>query len=777
MNLTGNQIKNTYQTLVNVVGNTVTDGTGSVVTTLPITASQALIAVQALTASLALTASFALNASSGSSVSSSYALTSSRVTDWDGSVSGNPNCQFFRNSETLSTKRIATSTMFPGVLPLDSPSISMTFASTASGLVIRTGQLVIQDGTFNDNIVLNSNNPNAITVVGNISASAVTASRFVGTADSASNAVTASYFPVTNFNEQSVGRAKVISELYTSSFASQTNVFATTPFQLRVLGIGDSLADNARYGILNAFKDKYGVIQGPGPEFSLNGGTAALVTGAFSFWPNGNYYNVISGSYFEPLFDTVTQTEANSCKIYYIKEPDAGTAKVEFNVAGESIYRLLGTLSASAGVTTGSVASFTYFNSLGSVRITGTTGSIKVIGVKYIQEGQPGVQLASVTQDGLVINSLLTCSNAIMAPILSDMRPHAVYYFAAEDETYINSFIGQVYSNFNTAIGYVPDWIFCARPGTGSANVAERTALRNFAISQSQTFIDFGPKLSGVMLSDAIHPTTEGYIAVGHAIANCAIFPPYTRQFTKMFDDNSIVTRGTFPQTSLWNIGKLLPLVPGAYASSGTGATAAASNNNGWGGRLNSGTGASSYGMETFIRGINTIPGSSGAGINTDIPSRYALSFLITTGTSSCARLIIGGTGGAPAASNADALSAKGWGLELRTSSSNFVGKLFAHNGTSYETSSWFVVRASLNTFEVPYACIVEKSGSHVFGYFPAGSTGIPSRHPQLHLSTSLAGSTGASTSYVDAVCVNDTVGSIQATDWQIQHAQLEIMR
>lgn len=57
MNLTGNQIKNTYPQLLNIVGTTLTDGTGSAITSLPISCSLSS------TSSYAITSSYSINSS------------------------------------------------------------------------------------------------------------------------------------------------------------------------------------------------------------------------------------------------------------------------------------------------------------------------------------------------------------------------------------------------------------------------------------------------------------------------------------------------------------------------------------------------------------------------------------------------------------------------------------------------------------------------------------------------------------------------------------------
>ena len=88
-NLTGQLISATYEQLVQISGSILTDGTGSNITSLDITASNAVSALSANSASVATSASYALTASYAANVpdTASFAISASHAANADNSIS------------------------------------------------------------------------------------------------------------------------------------------------------------------------------------------------------------------------------------------------------------------------------------------------------------------------------------------------------------------------------------------------------------------------------------------------------------------------------------------------------------------------------------------------------------------------------------------------------------------------------------------------------------------------------------------------------------------
>lgn len=110
MNLTGNQIRNTYQSLLNIKGHTITDGTGSIVT------------INASTASYVVSASYAPGSPS---ISASYALTASYAVN-GGGIGGSSATQSLFSTQSLFATQSLSSTS----------SVSASYVSGSDGALV-----------------------------------------------------------------------------------------------------------------------------------------------------------------------------------------------------------------------------------------------------------------------------------------------------------------------------------------------------------------------------------------------------------------------------------------------------------------------------------------------------------------------------------------------------------------------------------------------------------------------------------------------------------------
>ena len=182
-NLTGQLISATYESLVQISGSIITDGTGSDITSLDITASNAISALSANSASVATSASFA-----DTSTSSSYALTASFALNAGAIDSGSFMITGSVSSNTLTFEKG------------DGSTFSVT-VDTGSAVTVDTGSLLvtasISDATTTftkgdgSTFALTVNNvQNAFTASTAVSASQATNAN---TATSASFATTASF--------------------------------------------------------------------------------------------------------------------------------------------------------------------------------------------------------------------------------------------------------------------------------------------------------------------------------------------------------------------------------------------------------------------------------------------------------------------------------------------------------------------------------------------------------------------------------------------------------
>jgi len=169
-NLTGQLISATYESLVQISGSIITDGTGSDITSLDITASNAISALSANSASVATSASFA-----DTSTSSSYALTASFALNAGAIDSGSFMITGSVSSNTLTFEKG------------DGSTFSLT-VDTGSAVTVDTGSFYISSSVNNATITFTQGDGSTEAVTVNNVSNASTAS----IATSATSATTAS---------------------------------------------------------------------------------------------------------------------------------------------------------------------------------------------------------------------------------------------------------------------------------------------------------------------------------------------------------------------------------------------------------------------------------------------------------------------------------------------------------------------------------------------------------------------------------------------------------
>ena len=204
------------------------------------------------------------------------------------------------------------------------------------------------------------------------------------------------------------------------------------------------------------------------------------------------------------------------------------------------------------------------------------------------------------------------------------------------------------------------------------------------------------------------------------------------------------------PMWALWNI---RPIVAVSYGASGTGSTGAASPN--LLGVVSCGTSTSGYGRMSIARGLTSVTSFTGGGINFSVPLSVGwIGALNISGTTHCARIVVGGNGGVPATADANALTVRGFGVEFGWQNSRIECRLFAHDGTTYSTSAWN--GAAIGAYSGLTSVVLKSNGAGTI-YLYASNSGRPSLTPTLTLT---GGPTATGGEYVDIVAVATATGS-----------------
>jgi hypothetical protein len=225
---------------------------------------------------------------------------------------------------------------------------------------------------------------------------------------------------------------------------------------------------------------------------------------------------------------------------------------------------------------------------------------------------------------------------------------------------------------------------------------------------------------------------------------------------------SSLMTRELTDSNPLEAFSKVRPLL--AYGSStGTGSTANLNTYALGSADLRSGTNVSGYARAVLYRGVNNPSHLTGSGIQ--LSQNLAVSFVTIVRdeirTNAAIRFIVGGAGtGSPAPANSNALTGRGFGIEIaRTSTTNMWpaasirARLFAHDGTNYFTSDYTTDFAALNNNQ--FILNYTTNGTVSLRFSTAGNAPArPSTTPVLTLTNGPVGSFTVG-QYIEYVSVN----------------------
>jgi hypothetical protein len=228
---------------------------------------------------------------------------------------------------------------------------------------------------------------------------------------------------------------------------------------------------------------------------------------------------------------------------------------------------------------------------------------------------------------------------------------------------------------------------------------------------------------------------------------------------------SSVMTRG------LVNTERLLALhsvrILGAYAFGASGAGSTAVENYVRGGTsVNSGTAAAGYGRASVYRGVNRPVGFTGGGINFAQKISVSVLFASSFNTADTVqRIIVGGNGGAPAASDADALSVQGFGLEIsRGSGTNLRARLFCRNATTYATSAYTADFVGSVSYQIQAVLTSDGAGAVELLLSVSDADKAPSRPSTTPSLTLSGGPTAAGGAFIDIVSVNPAGATVASS-------------
>lgn len=214
--------------------------------------------------------------------------------------------------------------------------------------------------------------------------------------------------------------------------------------------------------------------------------------------------------------------------------------------------------------------------------------------------------------------------------------------------------------------------------------------------------------------------------------------------------NNSLMTRLLAQKESLFSLSLVRPIFSFASNTSGTGTAAASTNSENLGFTIDGQYTASAWQRVGLVRSWTQNVGFSGGNNNTATPVAFSISFFPTMHASATAelRFVVGDAGsGAPPAYGANAIAGRGFGAIMYYSTANaqFEMKLFAHNGTTYVSSSGASINYSSMLLNKLATMILTSDGAGTIKLFwgiAASDNAVPVRASTTALITLTGGPT-----------------------------------
>jgi len=311
--------------------------------------------------------------------------------------------------------------------------------------------------------------------------------------------------------------------------------------------------------------------------------------------------------------------------------------------------------------------------------------------------------------------------------------------------------------------------VFATSPSLTTPTIAGLTL--SGLVTHSGSYSQTGGANFNVEVTTAANLTAtgSGTVTVGGAggttISGSAAFTSTTRPTsagTGTPAATSLMTRDDVALEPFYSLGSIFRVsATPAFATSGTGSAASQVAGDRWI-ALSSGTANSGWARAQFGRGITTPPGLSGAGIN--FASKLGVSIVLWFGNSVATdnlnifRLRFG-SDNTPVADGVDAVSYRGFGVEIKARGTSHDWRVYGHNGTSITYSAWSNTGLIANILQSRICLTVMSNGAGVV----TASIGINGSRTLTTISTT-GGATTSGTSaqaFVECHVANSASGTL----------------
>lgn len=253
-----------------------------------------------------------------------------------------------------------------------------------------------------------------------------------------------------------------------------------TTTQIPVMSFGDSVAGYNWTGLTTQFINTVGQAGCALGEFStgdassptqiLTGGAASnngtTVPYDYTYWPTGIHTSIPAAGTATFLVSGAVFT-GTKFAIYYAKRSGGGTMTVDLLDASNVVQATSGVIDTSNATTDYGKYEFTVTAAARKLKVTCNSGTVIVVGSKFLHTGRSGVVFVGLNRGGLGLDQVNTAAAAIWKGCIADLSPVFATYMGRETESTVYSQLTTFLTAYNLAYAST-DWLLCGCWAFGS---------------------------------------------------------------------------------------------------------------------------------------------------------------------------------------------------------------------------------------------------------------------------------------------------------------------
>lgn len=316
----------------------------------------------------------------------------------------------------------------------------------------------------------------------------------------------------------------------------------TTPTTF--MAVGDSLAEQFfAYRGFAALQNRFGirgVLCGSGLADGFganNSGGSSYIANDFTRWWTGKYDQIPVGGSVVYDYNGTNPIWGNAVEIFFLKEPGAGTFKVQTSINGAAYTDVSGYTAVS---TDGSVSSgYVGFSAMAAgtqanlrVKIIGVSGTCRILGARIWNADGIGIITGCIAVPGKDYADWRQCPQEVLNPVFAQLAPAAWFHCNIGVTTTAN--LDEMFGRLKTAYASSDIVVMGVWPTAGNYHVSENLVLRRWADDNNAAywtpetiFPTWQDIVNAGMSNDETHPKPAAYSLAGHVMAQMLFMDGY----------------------------------------------------------------------------------------------------------------------------------------------------------------------------------------------------------------------------------------------------------